>query len=108
MSLPRNFLDVDGHLWAYLEFGQGEPLVMLHGMLTNADFLMPIANALSLKFRVILIDLPGFGFTNALSKNDYKNITRGIINFFEKNQFGTGQFLWGFIRSGLAFGISCD
>lgn len=83
MSLPRNFLEVDGHPWAYLEFGQGETLVMLHGWLTNADFLVPIANALSSKFRVIVIDLPGFGFTTALSKNDYKNITQGIIGFLQ-------------------------
>lgn len=83
MSLPRNFLEVDGHPWAYLEFGQGETLVMLHGWLTSADFLVPIANALSSKFRVIVIDLPGFGFTTALSKNDYKNITQGIIGFLQ-------------------------
>lgn len=92
MSLPRSTLDVNGHSWAYLEFGQGEPLVMLHGMLTNADFLVPIANALSLKFRVIIPDLPGFGSTPVLNRNDYKTIACDLIAFLKELKISQANF----------------
>jgi pimeloyl-ACP methyl ester carboxylesterase len=46
---------------AVLRAGQGDPVVMLHGLgATKASFLPTVA-ALAPRFRVVAIDLPGFG-----------------------------------------------
>ena len=51
-----------GHLH-YLEFGQGEPLLLLHGNGADAQLYMPILAALSPHFQILAPDLPGHGFS---------------------------------------------
>lgn len=51
-----------GHLH-YLEFGQGEPLLLLHGNGADAQLYMPILAALSPHFHILAPDLPGHGFS---------------------------------------------
>lgn len=45
----------------YTEQGKGKPLVLLHGFLENNTLWKEFSQALSLKYRVISFDLPGFG-----------------------------------------------
>jgi magnesium chelatase accessory protein len=47
----------------YLEFGHGEPLLLLHGAGADAQLYMPLIAALSPHFRVLAPDLPGQGFS---------------------------------------------
>ena len=45
----------------YLEGGQGEPLVLIHGFSADKDNFTRVARFLTPHYRVICPDLPGFG-----------------------------------------------
>jgi pimeloyl-ACP methyl ester carboxylesterase len=53
-----NDLDTHFALW-----GEGRPVVLLHGWGASAESLARVAKALEDRFRVYAIDLPGFGWT---------------------------------------------
>jgi pimeloyl-ACP methyl ester carboxylesterase len=59
------FLDVDGVRLHYLERGQGEPLVLIHGNGTLIqDFTISgLVDRLSERYRVIVIERPGYGYS---------------------------------------------
>jgi pimeloyl-ACP methyl ester carboxylesterase len=46
---------------SYLEAGQGDPVVALHGLGATKASLLPTVAALADRFRMIALDLPGFG-----------------------------------------------
>jgi magnesium chelatase accessory protein len=50
----------------YLEFGQGEPLLLLHGNGADAQLYMPILAALSPHYHILAPDLPGHGFSRGI------------------------------------------
>lgn len=52
---------VDGHTVPYLDGGDGETLLLLHGFGANKDHWTMVARYLTPHFRVVAPDLPGFG-----------------------------------------------
>ncbi|MBQ5950193.1 alpha/beta fold hydrolase [Massilia sp. ST3] len=50
-----------GQRMVYLEGGQGEPLLLLHGFRGNKDHFTRVGRFLTGRYRVIVPDLPGFG-----------------------------------------------
>ncbi|PVE23421.1 alpha/beta hydrolase [Microvirga sp. KLBC 81] len=60
------FLDVDGVRLHYLERGQGEPLLLIHGNGTMVqDFTVSgLVDRLADRYRVIVIDRPGYGYSS--------------------------------------------
>jgi pimeloyl-ACP methyl ester carboxylesterase len=64
-TLPRadtsGFVQTDGvRIW-YATFGQGEPVVLLHGGLANSNYWGDVVRALAPHYRVIVIDSRGHG-----------------------------------------------
>lgn len=55
----EHFIEADGFRIRYLEAGQGEPLVHLHG--AGGLRLNPAHDLLSRRYRVIAFEMPGFG-----------------------------------------------
>lgn len=53
---------------SYLEAGAGEPLVLIHGVGMNAASRYPQIEALSRYFRVIAVDMPGHGDSDAFQQ----------------------------------------
>ena len=53
---------------AYALSGEGEPLVLIHGVGMRLEAWQPQIEALSPRFRVVAVDLPGHGESLALSK----------------------------------------
>lgn len=45
--------------------GRGEPVVLLHGWGASSQSLAPLCGALAEAFRVLAVDLPGFGWSQA-------------------------------------------
>ncbi|WP_150304567.1 alpha/beta fold hydrolase [Pseudomonas saliphila] len=60
-DLESRTVDIPGFRIAYLEGGTGEPLLLLHGMGANKDEWNRVAYHLTSQYRVIALDLPGFG-----------------------------------------------
>lgn len=54
-------IDLGDHLINVRQWGEGEPLLLVHGLGTNSDVWRGQIPALSRRFRVIAIDLRGFG-----------------------------------------------
>src|SRR5579864_7889747 len=58
--IPHRIKSDDAEI-AYWTFGDGPPVVLLHPFPANHEFWVPIADALSTRYRLILPDLRGHG-----------------------------------------------
>lgn len=70
-GLTQHSIDVNGVNIEYLEGGKGEPLVLIHGFGANKDNWTRIGKYLTSHFRVIALDLPGFGESGKDPDGDY-------------------------------------
>lgn len=72
-GLVRKSITLDGgEHFVYLEGGQGEPLMLIHGFGANKDAFTRIAKHLTPHYRVIIPDLIGFGESSRPPKADYQ------------------------------------
>jgi abhydrolase domain-containing protein 6 len=60
-GLEAKTLEIKGIRVAYLEGGSGEPLLLIHGSGDDKDNWLWVSKYLTKHFRVIALDLPGFG-----------------------------------------------
>jgi pimeloyl-ACP methyl ester carboxylesterase len=60
------FIDVGKVRTRYLDAGEGEPVILLHGVGMSGDVFLPNIGPLSGSFRVLAPDLCGHGFTDAV------------------------------------------
>lgn len=69
---------VDGLKINYIEKGQGEPILMLHGWGSSVVPFNGIINLLSIKYRVVALDFPGCGQSETMKEawnvEDYCNL----------------------------------
>ncbi|MDP8223410.1 MAG: alpha/beta hydrolase [Candidatus Lernaella stagnicola] len=79
----RHDLALDGYKLHYIDIGRGEPVFLLHGFAANTYSwkrnAQPIVDA---GFRVILVDLPGQGFSGVPPKNyaaSVENIAGAVL-----------------------------
>lgn len=45
----------------YIQYGEGKDIILLHGWGQNIEMMQPLGNPLSKKYRITIIDFPGFG-----------------------------------------------
>lgn len=68
----------------YEAIGEGKPVVVLHGWLTNLDTMRMLSDILSMDHKVYLIDVIGFGKSDSLDKpfnsDDYGNFLKELID----------------------------
>lgn len=78
---------LDGINIHYEIYGQGKPILLLHGWGTDSSLFQPIATPLSAHFRVITLDLPGFGGSSKpptdWSLSDYSDCILKFINYLK-------------------------
>ena len=55
-----NIQDIDVN---YIQYGEGKDILLLHGWGQNIEMMKPIGDALSDRFRITILDFPGFGDT---------------------------------------------
>src|SRR5215475_16152767 len=72
------FADVDGVRIHYQERGAGAPLVLLHGYTASTFAWKDVFEPLSQQFRVIAVDLKGFGFSGK-PDGDYTRRAQGDL-----------------------------
>lgn len=54
-------IDIDGLEINYIDEGNGKEVLLLHGWGGSIQTMIPIFNIIKDKFRVLIVDLPGFG-----------------------------------------------
>ena len=59
--LPTRVAQVDGCAIHHVDEGDGPPLVLLHGLAGSLGWFAPVLGPLAARFRVVALDLPGFG-----------------------------------------------
>jgi len=57
------FIDLDGYSTHYIEKGEGEPVILIHGFLYNSYMWNNNIDALADRFKVYALDLWGFGYS---------------------------------------------
>ncbi len=70
-GLHEKSLRVNDHEIAYLEGGQGEPILMVHGFAGNKDNWTGFAKFITPLYHVVALDLPGFGDSTCLENASY-------------------------------------
>ena len=78
-------LELDGHEVAYVDEGEGPPLLMLHGNPTWSFVYRDVIAGLRDRFRCVAPDLPGFGFSTAAAGFGFRPVehARVIERFVE-------------------------
>jgi pimeloyl-ACP methyl ester carboxylesterase len=73
-----NFADIDGVRIHYQEKGNGVPLVLIHGYTSSVYSWKDVFEPLSQNFRVIAVDLKGFGFSGK-TDGDYSRRAQALL-----------------------------
>ena len=68
---PGTFIDIDGVRVHYVEAGQGEAVVLVHGWNGSTFGFRHIIPELAQHFRVVAPDLKGFGYSARPARSDY-------------------------------------
>jgi pimeloyl-ACP methyl ester carboxylesterase len=72
MAPQNRYITLGGHRHRYIETGRSEhTMLLLHGISSSLDFYEQVIPSLSRSFRVIAIDLLGFGFSDKPRKMKY-------------------------------------
>src|SRR5215472_946453 len=84
-----NYATIDGHKIFYREAGPvGAPaILLLHGFPTSSHMFRNLIPSLAESYRVIAPDLPGFGFSDAPDRKNFRysfeNLAKVIDGFVE-------------------------
>jgi len=70
-GLTEKTVTLDAHEIHYLEGGDGEPVVLLHGIFAEKDHWVDFARQLTGNYRIVAPDLPGFGESSRLTGQRY-------------------------------------
>lgn len=66
LGLASRQVDVDGVRWHYYEAGQGQTVVLVHGIASTRAVWLALAARLGARHRIVIPDLPGWGETRPL------------------------------------------
>ncbi len=88
---PSQFIDIKGLEVHYRDQGRGPVLLCLHGMYSSLHSWEAWVKELSGRYRLIALDLPGFGLTGpapfAYSKDNYIKFLNAFINKMALKEF---------------------
>lgn len=87
------FADVNGVRVHYQERGTGDAFVLIHGNNSSAYSWRDVFDELSKEFRVVALDLKGFGFTSK-PEGDYRVETQAALVVGLLDQLGIERATW--------------
>ena len=67
-------------------FGDGKPLVILHGLLGSLDNWVTVSKYLAKKYKVYIIDLPNHGKSYHTKYFSYEKMANDLDSFFVENE----------------------
>jgi len=78
------FVDLDGHKTHYIEKGEGEPIILLHGFFFDSYLWAENIDALAKNNKVYALDLWGFGYsTRELLDYSYQLYVDQVLRFMD-------------------------
>lgn len=92
-SSASRFAEIDGVRLHYQERGTGEPLVLIHGNNSSAYSWMDVFDELAKEFRVVALDLKGFGFSSK-PEGDYRVEAQAALVVGLLDQLGIERATW--------------
>lgn len=98
------FLDIDGLQVHVKDEGDGPVLLLLHGMFASLHTWDPWADALSDEFRIVRVDLHGFGITGPHPLGDYS--LRASMYLLESIREELGIERWTLIGNSMGGGLA--
>ncbi|MBP7370745.1 MAG: alpha/beta fold hydrolase, partial [Arenimonas sp.] len=97
---------VNDERWSYLEAGQGELIVLVHGYTGSKENWLPIMRALAKTHRVIAVDLPGWGESEPITGKDYGPLAQAEqLSAFLKSENQAAALLVGHSMGGMIAGM---
>lgn len=87
---------IDGFRYHVSESGNGPPIVLLHGFTGSSESWLHLAERLSRWFRVMAIDLPGHGRTDApedVARYRFDRVVDDLIEILERANVGPTNWL---------------
>lgn len=88
-SAESRYIEVDGTRVHYRMEGEGPPLLLLHGVLAQLQTWDGWVERLRKHYRIVRIDVPGFGLTGPLASGNYE--PEYAVEFFEKTRAALGE-----------------
>ena len=87
-GVPGSCIDVDGQRLHYVEAGQGEPILLLHGWSGSTFSMRRTIPELANHYRVIALDLLGYGYSGRPADADYSTDRQAelLIHFMDRLQ----------------------
>lgn len=80
----RNFYFCGMKLF-YRELGQGQPIVILHGLFGSSDNWLTQSKLLSSRYRVLSLDLRNHGQSPHSDEFDYPTMVKDLLEFFDEH-----------------------
>ena len=77
----------------YKKFGEGFPLVILHGLFGSLDNWQTIAKHLAEKFQVYIIDQRNHGKSPHTDEFNYELLSNDLLEFFEQQQISKAHVI---------------
>jgi pimeloyl-ACP methyl ester carboxylesterase len=69
----------------YREYGQGKPMIILHGLMGSSDNWLPQAKMLGEHYHVWVVDQRNHGQSPHSNEFDYKVLSEDILNFIQEH-----------------------
>jgi pimeloyl-ACP methyl ester carboxylesterase len=98
------FLDIDSMQVHLRDEGDGPVLLLLHGMFASLHTWDPWAEALTDQYRVVRVDLPGFGLTGPHPQGDYS--LRASMYLLESIREELGIERWSLVGNSMGAGLA--
>jgi len=94
-GLERKTLEIDGSVLAYLDGGNGEAVVMLHGFGGDKENFVPFASALEQELRIVIPDLYDFGESSLPPQAEptLDSETRRVLLLMDTLKIGRAHFV---------------
>jgi len=77
----------------FREYGQGDPIVILHGLFGSSDNWLTQAKLFSEKYRVYTVDLRNHGLSPHDSEFDYKTMVQDLEKFFSDHNLSNATLI---------------
>lgn len=77
----------------YKKFGEGEPLIIMHGLYGSSDNWVTIARELMSNFSVYVLDLRNHGTSVHLSEHNYHVMTDDLVEFMNDNSISAATIV---------------